>query len=143
MQFYINDEKWLHKFNKILKQIEKILDNKIKPVIKKESIYPKIIIWDDEIKTIFYNKDNEENNTFPKCFVKATGVIKINSIFKLNSNYYLQIYLHECKYKKSEIIKESLLNEWFRLIVIFFIIFLFIFLNSGNSKSTNHCFNFI
>ena len=42
----------VHKFNKILKQIEKILDNKIKPVIKKESIYLKIIIWNDERKAI-------------------------------------------------------------------------------------------
>ena len=40
-------------------------------------------------KQYYYNKDNEKNKyIFQKCFVKATGVIKTNFIFKLNSNYY-------------------------------------------------------
>ena len=38
-------------------------------------------------------------------------VIVINSVFKLGRNYYSQTFLEECKYKTTEQVLKSLINE--------------------------------
>ena len=63
-----------------------------------EWINPKLITWKDEIKTEFngchipYDKHSD-----------ATGVLKVASVYQQGSNYYLQVFLKECKYQERDI----------------------------------------
>ena len=41
----------------------------------------------------------------------ATGVLKISSVYRQGSNYHLQVFLKECKYRKRDISFESQLSD--------------------------------
>ena len=41
----------------------------------------------------------------------ATGVLKIGSVYRQRSDYYLQVFLKECKYRERDVIFKSLLSD--------------------------------
>ena len=42
---------------------------------------------------------------------KATGVLKVGSVYQQGSNCHLQVFLKECKYKEKDVIFNSLLSD--------------------------------
>ena len=41
----------------------------------------------------------------------ATGILKIGSVYRQESNYHLQVFLKECKYRKRDVSFESQLSD--------------------------------
>ena len=80
------------------------------PLSNEKYINPKLIFWNGENRTRFregkYTRYIEE---IPACH--ATGVLKIGSVYRQGSNYHLQVFLKECKYKKRDTNFESLLSD--------------------------------
>ena len=68
------------------------------PLNNEKYINPKLITWDEVIKTKFYGSCGVPYDKH--CY--ATGVLKIGSVYKQGSNYYLQVFLKECKYRERE-----------------------------------------
>ena len=80
------------------------------PLNNGKYINPKLIFWNGENRTRFregkYTRYIEE---IPAC--RATGVLKISSVYRQGSNYHLQMFLKECKYKKRDVSFESQLSD--------------------------------
>ena len=71
------------------------------PLYGKNNLQTEIKSYDNKIKTYFHgNKIHEQN---PCCV--CISIIVIDSVLKMNKDYYPQIYLEECKYKDKEIKK--------------------------------------
>ena len=68
----------------------------------------KLLTWDGQIQTGFQgtSQNPEEIGT---CH--ATGILKIASVYRQGSNYYLQVFLKECKYQERDVIFKSLLSS--------------------------------
>ena len=64
----------------------------------------KIISYDGRKNTNFHN--NEMFKEGSHCVYSS--VILIDSVFKMAKNYYLQVYLEECKY----VVKENMMNKF-------------------------------
>ena len=62
------------------------------PLSNEKYINPKLIVWDDKIKTHFNPSSDKPENIGYCC---ATGVIKIPFVYKKGENLYLQV--KECK----------------------------------------------
>ena len=69
-------------------------------------INPKLITWNDEIKTRF----NGWEDPYSK-YVDATGVLKIASVYQQGSNYHLQVFLKEFKYRERDVEFKSQLSD--------------------------------
>ena len=72
------------------------------------SVNPKLITWDGEIRTGFRGTSRDPRD-IRSCY--ATGVLKIGSVYQRVSNYHLQVFLKECKYREREVIFKSLLSD--------------------------------
>ena len=68
---------------------------------------PKLITWDGEIRTGFRGTSPKPEDIGSCC---VTGVLKIGGVYRQGSNYHLQVFLKECKYRKRDSF-ESLLSD--------------------------------
>ena len=101
------DEDWVKLWKSIWEGIEEALSVKLSgnPLNNGKYINPKLMVWDEDIKTRF----NPCNRPEGPC--EATGVLKISSIYCQANNNYLQVFLKECKYTKRDTSFESMLSS--------------------------------
>ena len=69
-------------------------------------IRDRLITWDGEIRTGFRGTSPKPEDIGLCC---ATGVLKIGSVYRQGSNYHLQVFLKECKYRENAF--KSLLSD--------------------------------
>ena len=101
------DEVWIRQYEAISKKVEELLGQKLEgEMLKNGYINPKLITWDGEIRTKFKGGKPE---TIGSCF--ATGILKLGSVYRKGSNYYLQVFLKECKFRKRDSTFESQLSD--------------------------------
>ena len=62
-----------------------------------------------EIRTRFRGNAWGKSEEIGSCY--ATGVLKIGSVYRQGSSYYLQVFLKECKYKKRDTNYTSWLSD--------------------------------
>ena len=79
------------------------------PLSNEKYINPKLITWDGEIRTRFRGNHPGFIEEIGACYV--SGVLKVGSVYRQGSNYHLQVFLKECKYKKRDTNFESLLSD--------------------------------
>ena len=107
MYFLIEDDDSLEKFNtiwnKISADIKKEFDKK--SFYKKEHLKTKIKSLDDEI-TDFYDKKFPKVDSSDTCL----AVISLGSALKKNDNYYLPLFLKNCKYIEKKVIRHTIDN---------------------------------
>ena len=77
------------------------------PLSNGKYVNPKLITWDGEIRTGFHGTSPKPEGIGSCC---VTGVLKIGGIYRQGSNYHLQVFLKECKYRKRDSF-ESLLSD--------------------------------
>ena len=98
----IEDDELLEKYNtiwdKVCIDIEK--ENNSEPVYNKEYLKTKIKSHHDEV-TDFYNKKIPKMDSNHTCL----AVISLNSALKKDDNYYLQVFLKECKYIEKKVVR--------------------------------------
>ena len=103
------DAKWMESYEAIWSKIDSLLMSFEKlsgSAMKKEKyINPKLLMWEDKVKTHFKGKE------LPTEYCEATGVLKIGSVYTQGLNHYLQVFLKECKYSSIDSIFESQLSE--------------------------------
>ena len=107
MYFFIEDGDLLEKYNtiwnKISADIKKEFDKK--SFYKKEHLKTKIKSLDDEI-TDFYDKKFPKVDSSDTCL----AVISLGSALKKNDNYYLPLFLKDCKYIEKKVIRHTIDN---------------------------------
>ena len=107
MYFLIEDDDSLEKYNtiwnKISADIKKEFDKK--SFYKKEHLKTKIKSLDDEI-TDFYDKKFPKVDSSDTCL----AVISLGSALKKNDNYYLPMFLKNCKYIEKKVIRHTIDN---------------------------------
>ena len=111
MSFNVNNKQLLKNYNKIWKEVEKILniDFNSKPVYGDDDKYTKtkIKIYIDSIVTNFHNKKISKEKSPYKCL----SIIILDSIIKANKKYYPQTLLEECKYIQERIKTENYIDD--------------------------------
>ncbi len=107
----IEDEVWVRQYEAISKKIEDLLGQKLEGELLNNSKYinPKLITWDGEIRTRFKGNSWGKLESIGSCF--ATGILKIGSVYRKGSNYHLQVFLKECKFRKRDSTFESQLSD--------------------------------
>ena len=99
MYLLIEDDELLEKYNtiwdKVSADIKKEFDSKT--VYNKEFLKTKIKSHGDEV-TDFYDKKIPKVDSSHTCL----AVISLDSALKKDENYYLQVFLKECKYTKKK-----------------------------------------
>ena len=112
MRFNVSeDEAWVKDYEAIWITIEECLLKKSlqgKPLSSGKYVNPKLITWDGEIRTGFRGTSPEPED-IGSCY--ATGVLKIESVYRQESYYHLQVFLKECKYRERDVIFKSLLRD--------------------------------
>ena len=107
----IEDKNWVRQYEAISKKIEELLGQKLEGALLNNEKYvnPKLITWNDEIRTRFKGNSWDKPESIGSCF--ATGILKIGSVYRKGSNYHLQVFLKECKYRKRDSTFESQLSD--------------------------------
>jgi len=100
------DSTWLKMYEMIWKKASELVGNNFAGDPKSDWINPKLITWKDDIKTKF----NGWGVPYDK-YCDATGVLKIGSVYKQGSNYYLQVFLKECRYVERDVEFQSQLSD--------------------------------
>ena len=108
MGFNVSEDPiWMKQYEAIWERVEELIFEKLSGTTfgSGEYVNPKLITWDNDIKTRFdwgvpYGK-----------MCDATGVLKIGSVYQQGLNYYLQVFLKECKYTDRESSFESRLSS--------------------------------
>ena len=95
------DEAWMKRYRDVWERIEEHLFEKLAGNPLNKYINPKLITWDGEIRTKFRGNVWGKPEDIGPCY--ATGVLKIGSVYCQGSNYHLQVFLKECKYKLRDI----------------------------------------
>ena len=107
------DEAWVEQYEAIWRRVCKFFDLSGsltgEPLSNEKYINPKLITWDDEIRTRFRGNYPGFIEKIGACY--ATGVLKIGSVYRQGSNHHLQVFLKECKYRRRDIGFESLLSD--------------------------------
>ena len=90
MSFLIKDEKLLEKYNEIWKKVSNIIKKEFdsKPVRNEKYIKPKIKSYNGKINTNFHNNKIPKEGSQCICL----SVILIDSVYKKDKNYYLQVF---------------------------------------------------
>ena len=88
---------------KVSKSIKKAFDTE--PVYNKKYLKARIKSYNAKINTNFHN--NKISKEGFQCI--CLSVILIDSVFRTGNNYYLQVFLEECKY----IVKEKNISKYF------------------------------
>ena len=107
----IEDEVWIRQYEAVSKKIEELLGQKLKGELLNNGKYinPKLITWDDEIRTRFKGNSWGKPESIGSCF--ATGILKLGSVYRKGTEYHLQVFLKECKFKKRDSTFESQLSD--------------------------------
>jgi len=103
MGFNVSEDKeWVEQYKAIWAKIEELMGQKLtgEPLNNGKYINPKLITWEGEIRTSFRGKTEEKYEEIGACH--ATGILKIESVYRQGSNYYFQVFLRGCKYTKRE-----------------------------------------
>lgn len=109
MGFNVSEnEAWIRHYQAVWNKVEELLFEKLAGSPGKY-INPKLITWDGEIRTKFRGNSWGKPEDIGPCY--ATGVLKIGSIYRQGSNYYLQVHLKECKYKERDVSFVSQLSD--------------------------------
>ena len=106
MYFWIEDDDLLEKYN-----IWDKVNSDIKKEFDSEPVYNKIFCHGDEVPD-FYDKKIPEVDSNYTCL----AVISLDSGFKKDEKYYLQVFLKECKYIEEKVarhINDSLSDFFF------------------------------
>ena len=102
MYFLIEDDDLLEKYNtiwdKVSADIKKEFDSK--PVYNKKFLKTKIKSHGDEV-TDFYDKKIPKVDSNHTCL----AVISLDSALKKDDNYYLQVFLKECKCIEKKVVR--------------------------------------
>ena len=102
MYFLIEHDDSLKKYNtiwdKISADIKKEFDSE--PVYNKEFLETKITPRGEEV-TDFYDKEIPKIDPNHACL----AVIGLDSALKTDENYYLQVFLKECKYTEKKVVR--------------------------------------
>ena len=113
MSFIVKYKRLLKKYIKIWEPIEGLMkiNFESKPVYGDDDKYikTKIKIYAGNIITNFHNKKMPKEKAPCKCL----SIIMIDSVIKVNKNYYPQTLLEECKYIQEKIKIENYINEDF------------------------------
>ena len=108
MSFLIKDDKVGEKYE----QIWDVIKNKLKIIFDSEPVYEykylktKVKEYDCMIKTNFLNNSMPKEN----MHYIYIGCITIDSVMKMDKEYFLQVYLEECKYKIKKIQMSRFIN---------------------------------
>ena len=100
------DPSWMKTYEMIWKKVSELVNHSIEGDPTSNWINPKLITWKEEIKTRFNGWDIPYDK-----YCDATGVLKIGSVYKKGSNYYLQVFLKECRYKERDVEFQSQLSD--------------------------------
>ena len=106
------DGAWIQQYGGIWRKVEELLSCKLggTPLSNEKYINPKLIFWNGENRTRFREgKYTRYIDEIPACY--ATGILKISSVYRQGSNYHLQVFLKECKYRKRDVSFESQLSD--------------------------------
>ena len=92
--FSIRDDDLLSKYNTFLEKISADTKTELhsEPVYHKKLLKTRIKFYGDQA-TYFHSKDVPKVGSSCTCL----AVISLDSIFGVNENYYLQVFLKECK----------------------------------------------
>ena len=111
--FLVQDKGLLKKYYEIRDKIGNLLKKEFdnEPVYDNKYIKTEIKIYNNKISTNFYGNKIPEHNEYCACL----SAILLDSIVKIDNDYYPQIFLEECKYevKKKKIM--NAINEKFNL----------------------------
>ena len=108
MSFLIKDDEVGEKYE----QIWDVIKNKLKIIFDSEPVYEykylktKVKEYDCMIKTNFLNNSMPKEN----MHYIYIGCITIDSVMKMDKEYFLQVYLEECKYKIKKIQMSRFIN---------------------------------
>ena len=99
MHFSIGDNELLKKYNDIWNHVNYSIKKEFdsEPIYNKKFLKAKIKCYGDEA-TDFLNEEMAKVDSNYTCL----AVIKIDFILKKDENYYLQVFLIECKYIEKE-----------------------------------------
>ena len=102
MYFLIEGDDLLEKYNTIWDKVSGDTKNEFdsEPVYNKELLKTKIKSHDNEV-TNFYNKKIPKLDSNRTCL----AVISLDSTLKKDENYYLQVFLKECKYIEKKVVR--------------------------------------
>ena len=105
------DEAWMIQYAAVWETVEELLEQKLTGhPLRNGWLNAKLITWDGEIRTRFIrNNSLVRLEGIGSC--KATGVLKVGSVYQQGSNCHLQVFLKECKYKERDVIFNSLLSD--------------------------------
>ena len=98
----------MRQYEAVWKKVEELLGEGLRgePLSNGKYVNPKLITWDGEIRTGFRGTSPK-----PEGSCCATGVLKIGSVYRQGSNYHLQVFLKECKYRERGDAFNSLLSD--------------------------------
>ena len=104
---------WIVKYQDIWSRVEELMVQKLTntPLKNAQYINPKLICWNDKIKTYFQNAKGDHKNYNDIGYCYATGVLKIGGVYKQGLNFYMQIFLKEVKYTERDIDFKSQLSD--------------------------------
>ena len=97
MSFQIEDESVYSKYNSTWNKIKDLLGVKFRsePICDDSYINTKVKTFSESIKTTFSGGEILKERVEYKCI----ACISVDSVLKINGNYYPQVYLEQCKYK--------------------------------------------
>ena len=103
MSFLIKDDELSGKYNEIWENVKEF-DSE--PVYNRKYLKAKVNSYNRKINKNFHkNKIPKEDSQYI-----SSSVILIDSVFRTGKNYYLQLFLEECKYVVKE--KDSQVYYW-------------------------------
>ena len=111
MSFEANDKKLLKNYSKIWERGSSLMNIEFdsEPVYRDNDKYikTKIKSYGDKVNTNFQGKKVPKENASYKCF----SLIMLDSVIRVNKNYYPQTLLKECKYEIKKNKMENLIND--------------------------------
>ena len=113
MSLRVYDEQLFKKYNKIWKNVEKLMriDFESKPIYGDDDdnkyIKTKIKTYADSIITNFHNKKMPKEKVLCKCL----SILMLDSVIETDEKYYLQTFLEEWKYVQEKIKLENYIDE--------------------------------
>ena len=107
----VEEEAWIKQYEGIWEKVEELMFQKLTGTLLSNDKYinPKLITWDGEIRTKFKGNAWVKPEDIGAC--QATGILKIGSVYRKGSNYHLQVFLKECKYKQRDTCFKSQLSD--------------------------------
>ena len=98
------DKEWVQQYKAVWDKIEDLMFQKLTGTPLSNGVYinSKLITWDGKIRTKFFQSKLEcKPEEIDSCY--ATGILKIGSVYMQGTNYYLQVFLKECKCKERDV----------------------------------------